>query len=77
MGFLYKTTICRHHVKSGKHKCLIHYNGNKKLAVTWILVCSIIIQPVVDDISKYWDSDDDKKKAKKKLDTNRKLAGSK
>jgi len=37
-GNLYKATIRKHRVKSGKQEFQIHYNGNKKTTLKWIPV---------------------------------------
>ena len=37
-GKLYKATIRKHRIKSGKQEFLIHYDGNKKSTVRWIPV---------------------------------------
>jgi len=51
-GALYKATIRRHRVKSGKHDYLIHYDGNKNSTVNWIPVDHIKMDNLVEPSSK-------------------------
>ncbi len=48
-GKLYKATIRKHRIKSGKQEFLIHYDGNKKSTVRWIPVDRIISTDVARD----------------------------